>query len=173
MVLDRLVEAIHYTCTKASGDPTKLTQIKLNKVLWYADSYAYLQYGAPITGDTYLRKPFGPVARFNRRAIQRLEQEGALRRGKAPAADGFWNTHFDVIDDTRPGALLSDQEFEILDHVFDAVVKGHTSMSVSDRTHGEIWELAAPDEVLPLYTVYAEQVGVPSETHMRMASEGL
>ena len=83
----RLTEAIYHICEKASA-PEKLDQIKLNKVLWYADAGAYLQRGESITGVKYIKKPFGPVASHNRPAIAQLEAAGVLRRGRSARAAG-------------------------------------------------------------------------------------
>jgi len=169
---ETLVEAIHYICDKASDNPEQLDQIKLNKVLWYADAQSYMRTGNSITGTPYLRKPFGPVARGNRPAVEKLEENGVLRRGKVASGSGHWNTHFDVIE---PFARvnLTENDIKIIDDVYEVVVVGHTSMGVSERTHGEIWQLAYPDEPLPLYTVFAEHLGQVTDEHMVLAQEGL
>ena len=169
----KLAEAIYHICERASAHPDSLDQIKLNKVLWYADARAYLQRGESITGDTYIKKPFGPVARHNRVAVEQLEAARALRRGRSASGSGFWNTHFDMTGDyTRES--LSDEEVEIIDDVYRVIVEGNlTSMDVSERTHGEIWQLAENDEELPLYTVFAERLGEVTAQHIELAREGL
>ena len=169
---ETLVEAIHYVCELASPNPEQLDQIKLNKVLWYADARSYMRTGESITGAAYLRKPFGPVARGNLPAVEMLEKRGALRRGKVASGSGHWNTHFDVIE---PFARknLTESDIEIIDDVYKSVVAGHTSMGVSERTHGEIWQLADRDERLPLYTVFAEHLGEVTDEHMALARDGL
>lgn len=170
---EKLVEAIHYICDKASDNPEKLDQIKLNKVLWYSDAQAYLARGESITGDAYIKKPFGPVARRNRVAVERLEHDGALRRGRSASGSGFWNTHFDIIEGFQ-GSALSADETEILDVVYRSIVEGGvSSMDVSEGTHGEIWQLAANGEELPLFTVFAERLGEVSPEQMELAREGL
>ena len=55
----KLACLIHYIVWKCS-DPTLLGATKLNKVLWYADAFAYMERGTPITGVTYVKRPFGP-----------------------------------------------------------------------------------------------------------------
>ena len=169
----RLTEAIYHVCEKASSHPERLDQIKLNKVLWYSDARAYLQRGQSITGDRFIKKPFGPVARRNRVAVEKLESAGALRRGKSASGSGHWNTHFDLTGDFERTAL-SDEEVEIIDSVYRSIVEGgDTSMDVSERTHGEIWQLAENGEALPLFTVFAERLGEVTAKHMDLAREGL
>ena len=167
-----LVEAIHCICNMASDNPEQLDQIKLNKVLWYADAQSYMRTGISITGTTYLRKPFGPVARGNLPAVKELERDGILRRGKVASGSGHWNTHFDVIQ-PFVREILTESDIEIINDVYDSVVAEHTSMGVSERTHGEIWQLAGRDEPLPLYTVFAEHLGEVTDEHIALAQEGL
>lgn len=168
----KLVEAIHFICDKAANEPDKLDQIKLNKILWYSDAQAYISSGSSITRERYIKKPFGPVARRNRVAVEELERRGLLRRGRAASGSGFWNTHFDVIENYSPNELTPD-ELRVIDKVYSAIVDGHTSMSISERSHGEIWQLAENGEDLPLFTVFAEKLGTVSDAHMELAREGL
>ena len=168
----KLVEAIHFICDKAANEPDELDQIKLNKILWYSDAQAYISNGNSITRERYIKKPFGPVARRNRIAVEELERRGVLRRGRAASGSGFWNTHFDVIENYSPNELTPD-ELRVIGKVYSAIVDGHTSMSISERSHGEIWQLAENGEDLPLFTVFAEKLGAVSDAHMELAREGL
>ena len=173
VLFQRLTEAVYFVCEKASAHPERLDQIKLNKILWYADASAYLRRGESITGEVYIKKPFGPVARHNRIAVNQLETAGVLRRGRAASGSGHWNTHFDMTGDFEI-ALLSDDDRETIDRVYTSIVDGGvTSMDISARTHGEIWQLAERDEELPLYTVFAEKLGEVTEDHMERARESI
>ena len=168
----KLVEAMHYICAKAADEPENLDQIKLNKILWYSDAQAYMSRGLAITGDRYIKKPFGPVARRNRFAVEDLERRGILRRGRSASGSGSWNTHFDVIEDYTPDAL-TDEERSMIDEVYSVIVDGHSSMTISDRSHGGIWMLADNGEDLPLFTVFAERIGEVTDEHMALARQGL
>lgn len=168
---EKLKASIHYICEKASADTSKLDSIKLNKVLWYSDCMAYLARGRPITGALYMRKQHGPVAKYNRLAIEALESEGALLRGKS-SKDGAWPTAFDVIQEVDKSKLES-EELSIIDSVFKHVCLESSSMGISEQSHGEIWKLAANDEVLPLFTVFAEGRGPIREEHYRAATADL
>lgn len=156
---EKLKAAIHYICEKAiTRGQDQFDHIKLNKVLWYSDAYAYLTHGQSITGSTYIRKPFGPVAKHNRAAIDMLQQEGKLKHIALSGDNTFW----------KEKELFSGVELKIIDDVFKRVVEQH-SMEVSDQTHGEIWELAAVGEEIPLYTVFAERVTRPNAEQMKLA----
>ena len=172
VAFSKLVETIHYICGKAADKPEKLDQIKLNKILWYSDARAYMSSGSSITRERYIKKPFGPVARRNRIAVEELEERGILRRGRSASGSGFWNTHFDVIENYRSSELTADER-SVIDEVYSVIVDGHTSMSISKRSHGEIWQLADNGEDLPLFTVFVEELGEVSGEHMALAREGL
>lgn len=169
----RLTEAIYFVCNKAAANPERLDQIKLNKVLWYSDASAYLRRGESITGETYIKKPFGPVARRNRQAVAQLEAAGVLRRGRVASGSGYWNTLFDMTGEFEI-ALLSEDDRETISRVYHSIVDGRvSSMDISERTHGEIWQLAEKDEELPLFTVFAEKLGEVTDDHMERAREGV
>lgn len=165
---EKLVGTIHYVCEKAGT--TALDPIKLNKVLWYSDCMAYLLRGRSITDATYIRKQHGPVPRAQKSAIAVLEGIGAIKVGRTPS-DGTWETRFDVIaeaDKTR----FDGEELAIIDRVFKAVSKKE-SMEISEQTHGEVWELAAMDEPVPLYTVFAEKLAPITAEHVKLAMADL
>jgi hypothetical protein len=54
--------------------------------------------------------------------------------------------------------LLTDDEKGYLDHSIKRACFEHTTEQISDRTHGEIWELAANGEEMPLFTMFAERL---------------
>jgi hypothetical protein len=167
---EKLKAAIHYICEKAASREDRFDHIKLNKVLWYSDAYTFLAHGDSITGATYIRKPFGPVAKHNRSAIGVLEREEKIRHGKAMPgeANAYWTDCYDVLEEADK-SLFQGYELKIIDEVFKQVTET-TSFDISERTHGEIWQLAINDEEIPLYTVFAEQVGEITEQHLALAA---
>lgn len=172
-VFDRLKAAIHYICEKASDTKSDaLDPVKLNKVLWYADAHSYMTTGRAITGATFIKKPFGPVARQHSAALEQLVQDGSILPGKSSGSRGWFETHFDVISEADKSPF-SDKELEILDTVIRHVCLNSTSMGISQRSHGEIWQCAEDGEELPLYTVFAESVGRVTAEQMARASVGI
>lgn len=51
----------------------------LNKILYYADNYAYAKLGKPITGADYMRDQHGPVPRYSAQVRAQLERNSSLR----------------------------------------------------------------------------------------------
>lgn len=167
----KLEAAIHYICDKAKQMGVELDPIKLNKVLWYSDAYAYLARGASITGTRYIRKPFGPVAKYNRIALENLEREGSIAPGKK-ATDLKWETRLDVLAPADTSMFGAD-ELGTMDRMLDYVGKRLTSAAVSKKTHGAIWSVALDGEEIPLYAVFAEGACKPSTAMMKAAAEGV
>ena len=149
----KLCAAIHYIVEKAGKND--LDNIKLNKILWYSDVRAYLSRGTSITGDGYIRKRFGPVARRNRTALQKLAKDNLVSPGKALMDDGGWGSKFDLIHPGADTTAFVADELRIIDEVIALVIQTD-SHAISERSHGEIWQLAKEDEDLPLFTVFAE-----------------
>ncbi|MFD2578876.1 Panacea domain-containing protein [Novosphingobium colocasiae] len=60
--------------------PTRVAwgAIRLNKILWFADCHAFRENGVSITGDTYLKRKFGPVPKHVLAALRDLEGEGKV-----------------------------------------------------------------------------------------------
>src|SRR5262245_41687341 len=56
----RLRELILFIATRSAYDRS-FGVTKLNKLLWWSDTYAFGLYGRPITGAPYVRLPQGPV----------------------------------------------------------------------------------------------------------------
>jgi hypothetical protein len=57
---DKFIELILYVAKRSQKDP-RFGSVKLNKVLYYADTRAYLELGSPITGATYQHLQEGPA----------------------------------------------------------------------------------------------------------------
>jgi hypothetical protein len=74
---------VHYVCAQCE-DPATLGVTKLNKVLWYCDTGAFLFFGRPMTGAAYVKRQFGPVPKNILGARQRLIAKGALIERETP-----------------------------------------------------------------------------------------
>src|SRR6266436_422053 len=74
---EKFKSLVHYICWRCS-DPTKLGAVKLNKALWRADFRAYLELGEPVTGETYVKRQYGPVPSDILQALRELKDEGKL-----------------------------------------------------------------------------------------------
>jgi hypothetical protein len=69
--------------------------------------------------------------------------------------------------------LFSSDELRLIDEAFEHVCLNHTARSVSEETHGVIWELAAMGEEMPYSTVFAANDGEITEEDIAWANEVL
>jgi hypothetical protein len=167
---DKFKAAIHYVCEKAT-DPSCLGSIKLNKVLWYSDSINYLIAGKSITGETYIKRQFGPVPPSASAAIGQLVHEGKIARGKVNHF-GFMKREYISVTQADKNAFTA-AEISLIDAAFEHVCINHTAMSISDETHDVIWKIARMGEPIPYYTAFAAATGEVDESDMQWAKEKL
>jgi len=159
---------VHYICHKCE-DASTLGATKLNKVLWYSDVVAYMVYGNPITGETYVKQQFGPVPKHILRAIQDLEDKEALI---VRDVSFFGKLKKEYISLSEPDvSKFSGQEISLVDQVIDFVCKENTASSISKATHDYIWKIARIGEELPYETAFVSEFGEIDETDMEWAWE--
>ncbi len=170
---EKLKACIAYACSKDTNQEGKLDHIKLNKVLWYSDAASYMETGKSISDVRYIRKPNGPVARLMSPAMEELQRLNQIKGGKKfDEVRGSWCDIYEYVGASPDanGRLveLSNAEKAYIDHAFKGVCD-HGTSAISDRTHGEVWELAQNGEDLPLYAMFAERVGSITEEHIKLA----
>lgn len=174
--IEKLKACIFYVCSKEQAEHAQLDHIKLNKVLWYSDTAAYMETGKSITGGRYVRKPHGPVAKFMWPAAQALMADELITSGKRfDASRGMWVDTYEVIgsedSDSDQESLpnLTEKERKYLDRAFVGACMATDSNTISERTHGDIWELAINGEEIPLFAMYAESPGRITQDHIKAA----
>ncbi len=145
----------------------QLGAVKLNKIIYYADMIAYMQLGKSITGETYLKRQFGPVPKHILGSIERLEARGALRVQESSI---FGLQKRDYIPLAEPDiSSFSAKELALIDDVANFIAENHTAMSISDVSHTAIWELAEIGEDLPYYTFLVGSLGEIDENDVKWA----
>lgn len=151
---------VHYICHSVR-DKDKLGRVKLHKVLWLAEGQHFLMYAEPIAGETYKKMPYGPFATHLDDTIRAMESEGRLVVRQVE----FRGTEkFEFYAQGAPeGELFSEAELRMIDRFIRDVCEDHTAVSISDRTHGPIWEMAAMYEPLPIETFLVQRLIPPNE----------
>ena len=84
----KLIEAAIYLSELSIDDPN-FGMTKLVKLLYYADCEAYLQYGKPITGTTYLHFPHGPYPENWYQVREQVERNGDVEVVYETAVPGY------------------------------------------------------------------------------------
>ncbi len=165
----KLKALTHYVCWKCEN-PAVLGATKLNKALWVSDLWSYIRTGVPITGETYVKRQYGPVPRTILTIIGELESEGAI-----VTRDRQYDTYMkrEFIALTEPElSIFSAQEISVIDKAIDFVCHQHTAREISDRTHDDIWEIAEIGEEIPYHAMLAVTLGEVTAEDVAWAREG-
>jgi len=164
--LRKLTALVHYVCYKCH-DPSILGAVKLNKILWYADVINYVNTGKPITGETYIKRQFGPVPKHIRKVVEKLENRNDIVVREVEFHD-YPKREFIAM--TKPDiSVFKPEEISTIDHAIDAVCHRHTATSISMKSHDRIWELAEIGEEIPIHSVLASKLGEITEADMKWA----
>lgn len=145
-------ELILYISERCANDPN-FGAVKLNKILFLSDFWAYGQSGDPITGFEYIKLPNGPAPR---RLVPIREQ--MIRNGELAIQEIALNPE---MARKRPVNLrqadlsvFSPAEVSLVDQVID-ICKHATATRVSEYTHNwHGWIAARDQETIPYETVF-------------------
>lgn len=164
---DRLKELVLYVSNKSSNDAS-FGAVKLNKLLFFADFWAFGAFGKPITGATYEKQRWGPVPREVKKAQQDLEA--------AEDAIVIKRRHFYPQQKTvarRPADMsrFEAHELELIDEILE-VFKDDYAEFISEFSH-EIsagWQLAKMHEEIPYDSIFLSTEDI-SEGEIRRGRE--
>lgn len=157
---------MHYVCDQV--DPDILGAVRLHKVLYFADMWHFLKTGHPITGETYRKQHFGPVASHLPHILEELEHEGALERRQVPWPGGT-RTEFHT-KRPAPTHRFSSSEKSFVDEVIDFVIR-KTAAEISEFSHHQVWEAAAMGEELPYATAFHMSPAEVTQADLDWAAE--
>jgi hypothetical protein len=140
---------------------------KLNKVLWFADARAYVLHKKSITGATYIREKYGPVAKQMLAIEKELRQKGLIEVQKERHSKHV-ATKLRAFE--RPDlSLFSDEELSIIDHWVKQVDEDRPDDAQGELSHDYAWQIAEMGEVIPLYAVLAARVRAPRGRELEWA----
>lgn len=157
---EKYKSAVHYIIDSCKN-PLTLGSIKLNKILFYSDGEIFLREKKSITNDIYIKRQFGPVPKNIINILKELEKEGKIAISKKKY-DSYNHTVFFSLEDVDLNCLNA-QEVDVLNAYRETICNDYTAKKISEETHNEIWEIAAIGEEIPLYTIYAANLGEINE----------
>jgi hypothetical protein len=142
----KLREAVLYLAEKCRGDET-FGATKQNKLLFYCDFLAYLNFGQAITGQSYFRLGNGPAPRRWLPVSKQMIRSGDIRIDRA---EYFGFTQNRTVGLRKPNLdLFSAHEIDMMDKVVEAH-RGKTASEISEESHDFIgWQLASNEETIP------------------------
>jgi hypothetical protein len=143
---DKFRELVLYIAKVCANDET-FGAIKLNKILFFSDFFAYRQRRESITGASYQRLRLGPAPKCLLPVQKTLIEENAL---------GIQQTERYGRIQKRPVALrepdlsgFKAQEIAIVDQVIRDLW-GISAAEASELSHGFWWQLAKDKEEIPI-----------------------
>jgi hypothetical protein len=133
--------------------------VKLNKILFFSDFYAYGFLGRPITGAEYQKQPMGPTARRLLPERRTLIEEGAIDVDEPRYLSPNRTTHPNREPNT---ALFRDEELALVDEVIE-MFKGSGTAEVSEFSHASSagWNVVEMRETIPYSTLFVSMTKPP------------
>jgi hypothetical protein len=142
----KLRELALYISEKSCGDEA-FGATKLNKLLFYADFLAYLNFDESITGQDYFRLPNGPAPRRWVPVREHMVEAGEIK---------VMDAEFHGFPQKRPVPLrpaklegFTTEQIALVDKII-ALHRGKTASEISEQSHGFVgWALAGDKETIP------------------------
>lgn len=167
MANEKFKALVHHVVSSCD-DPTRLGAIRLNKILWFTDSLSYRLHGSPISGETYVKRQYGPVPKTILATIAQLEAEGKIMVAEKDNAIGHKTRLFVSLEQPNDD-VFSPQELGIIDVMVKEICTNHTASSISLLTHDQVWDAANMGEEIPLFATLASVPGEITEEAMLWA----
>jgi hypothetical protein len=158
----KLKELILYIAER-SADDAFFGAVKLNKILFYSDFFAYGHFGRPITGQPYFRLPHGPAPRRLLPVKEEMIRAGDIV--ESPVQRYVYQQKRIVPLRSANLESFTAEELELVQEVIDAL-RSHTAEMASQLSHDFIgWKLVEDGEEIPYETVFLSDT-VPDDEHL-------
>jgi hypothetical protein len=162
---DKFKKLVHYVIWRA-GKRDWFGAVKLNKVLWFADTEAFAHTGKSITGAAYTRQQFGPVPKPIMPIRAELEREGTIR----VAREGKLERLTPLVKPDL-GSLFTTAEMAIVEYWIEHIATYETATSISAKSHDYAWQIASMGEPLPMTASLAVRLREPKSAEIAWAKE--
>ena len=132
-----LLAMIHHVTRTYGMEPEKLGAVKLHKIIWNTEVQHVRRTGYPITGETFIKRAQGPWSANLDSVVAELRTRRLLH--VSPPDDEYKPILF-VGKGTPDRDALTDEQWTLLDRIAERIVEDHTAGSISERSHGPVWE---------------------------------
>jgi uncharacterized phage-associated protein len=119
---------------QASAEDEGFGMVKLNKLLYRADFEAYRLLGKSITGETYEKQDYGPVARELPRALDELGKDQRMQWQHIPSGPYVRDVPEPRETEAADVSLFTDEEMKIVRRALEELAE-HGAKSVSQWSH--------------------------------------
>lgn len=155
---EKMKRLTHYVIAR-SENPSVLGSVKLNKILWFSDVAAYLNWGQTLTGDRYVKRQFGPVPRNILSVLGELQDEGKVLVRKITYYGREKTDYLALEAPETLSDLFTADEISLVDKHIASICGRHSARSISHLSHNDIWRLATIGEEMPMNAMFGSYVG--------------
>ena len=143
---DKIAAAVAYLAQRSINDDN-FGEIKLVKLLYYADCAAYQRTGKPITGTTYVKMPHGPYPDRWQTTIADLESSGTVRLSRESVENEYVRKHW-LPGENATTSALTEQDKKLLDEQLRQFAE-FNGVEIEEYSHGELaWDAAREREAM-------------------------
>lgn len=167
MAENQFKSLVHYVIYMCQDNNHQLGAVRLNKILWYSDVFAYQEYGQPITDEAYIKRQFGPVPRNILKILDELQYEGKI---VILDPEFEFDTRKYISRQAPKEDNFSEKEKRLVSNIAKAVID-KSANEISELSHDLIWESASEGEEIPLYATLASRRGAITEDIIEWANE--
>jgi hypothetical protein len=159
--------------SRASAEDEGYGMVKLNKLLFRADTEAWRLLGSSITGAHYQREDHGPVLTGLQDMTEELVKDKRAKWGHRQRGPKLESDYLIVLEDPDPNAFTPEQE-AIIDRALDELSE-HGGKSVSLWSHREIvaWRMLKNGEEIPYETTIVASGPAPKKAVARLRARVL
>ena len=144
-----ILNAIQFGANRVDG---KITKTKLAKLVYLADFTWYYDNLVPMSGMSYRKLPRGPVPDIYFRALDELEEDGAITREEKGRNILLMLAESGDV----PANRLSKEERKEISKIAKAW-QGKQTQEIVDFTHAQIpWQICREGEVIPYSLITQE-----------------
>lgn len=145
-----ILNAIQFGADKTDS---KITKTKLAKLVYLADFTWYYDHLTPMSGMSYRKLPRGPVPDIYFRALDELEEDGAITRQEKGRNILLKLAEF---GDAPSNRLTKEERTEI--NKIAKAWQGKQTQEIVDFTHAQLpWQICREGEVIPYGLITQEE----------------
>ena len=165
--MDKFKALVHLVIQE-SDDPEKLGAVRLNKILWFADTEAYRITGNSISGAKYVRRKNGPVPAQILKSIRELEIDG-----KISVEEPQFRHSPRLFKSLQPAndSMFSEWEQAIVKNLTELICLNFSAYGISEFSHDDVWDAASDGEEIPLTATLIKDSGDFPATIQHWASK--
>lgn len=160
-------ELLLYICRQSEGD-APFGAVKLNKLLFYSDFIAYLQFGNAITWQPYQRLDNGPAPKKMLPTVKKMEERGDLATREVRYY-GLLQRQYCALRDPDLSRFSGD-EIALVDRIIRECW-GKNAKAMSEMSHSfRGWQQAKDGETIP-YEVVLVRFERPTKQQLAQGAE--